>query len=37
MKKKTGLNGSVKLFSVDYYPINTNNFLDIHRYLIKET
>ena len=37
MKKKTGLNGSVKVFSVDYNPIDTNDFLDIHRYLIKET
>ena len=35
-KKKTELMGSVKLFSVDYRSINTNEILDIHKYLIKE-
>ena len=35
--KKAELKGSVKFFSVDYRHINTNEFLDIHRYLIKET
>ena len=29
--KKTGLKGSVKLFSVDFDPINTNEILDIHK------
>ena len=33
--KKTGLGGVVKLFSVDFNPINTNNILDIYKYLIK--
>ena len=33
--KKTGLKGSVK-FSVDYRSINTNEILDIHKYLMKE-
>ena len=35
-KKKKELMGSVKLFSVDYRSINTNEILDIHKYLIKE-
>ena len=34
-KKKTGLKGSVKLFSVGFIPIDTNNILDIHGYLMK--
>ena len=33
--KKTGLKGTVKFFSVDFNPIDTNNILDIHRYLMK--
>ena len=37
MIKKTGLKGSVKFFSVDYRPINTNEVSDIHRFLMKET
>ena len=32
--KKTGLK---QIFSVDYNAINTENILDIHRYLIKDT
>ena len=36
MKKKTGLKGSVILFSVDYRSISTNEILDVHKYLIKE-
>ena len=36
MKKKAGLKGSVKFFSVDN-AIDTNDILDIHRYLMKET
>ena len=35
--KKTWLKGSVKVFSVDYNAIDTNNILDIRRYLVKET
>ena len=35
--KKTGLNGSVQAFSVDYNAIDTNNILDIHRFLMKQT
>ena len=31
MKKKTGLKGTLKVFSVD-----TNDILDIHRYLMKK-
>ena len=34
--KQTGLKGFVKNFSVDYNPIDTNDVLDIHRYLMKE-
>ena len=32
---KIGLNGHVYDFSVDYDIINTSNFIDIHKYLIK--
>ena len=35
--KKTGLKGVVKFFSVDYNPIDTNDILDIHKYLMKKT
>ena len=34
-KNKTGLTGSVTFFSVDFNPIDTNDFLDIHRCLMK--
>ena len=34
-KKKKGLNGYVYHFSVDYNIIDTNNIVDIHKYLIK--
>ena len=34
--KKTGLKGSVDFFSVHFNPIDNNNILDIHRYLMKE-
>ena len=37
MKKKTGLKGIVKLFSVDFNPIDNNNISDIHKYLMKRT
>ena len=33
--KKTGLNSN--FFSVDFNPIDTNNILHIHKYLIKRT
>ena len=35
--KKTGLRGVVKLFSVDFNPIDTNDILHIHKYLMKRT
>ena len=35
--KKTGLKGVVTFFSVDFNPIDTNNILDIHKYLKKIT
>ena len=35
--KKTGLKGSVHFFSVDFNPIDTNDVLDIHKYLMKKT
>ena len=34
--KKTGLNGHVYDFSVDYDAIAFNNMLDIHNYLMKK-
>ena len=33
MKKKTGLIGAVNFFSFDFNPIDTNDILDIHKYL----
>ena len=35
--EKTGLKGVVKFFSVDFNPIDTNDILDIHKYLMKRT
>ena len=35
--KKIGLKGSGKFFSVDFNPTDTNDILDIHRYLMKGT
>ena len=35
--KKTGLKGVVKFFSVDFNPIDINDLLDIHIYLLKLT
>ena len=35
--KKTGLKGVVTFFSVDCNPMDTNNILDIHKYLMKKT
>ena len=34
---KTGLKGVAKFSSVDFNPIDTNEILDIHRYLMKRT
>ena len=36
MKKKTGLNGYVYEFSVDYNIIDTSNIIDIRKYLMKK-
>ena len=36
MKKNRNWKGIVKFFSVDFNPINTNDFLDIRRWLMKE-
>ena len=33
--KKTGLKGSITLFSVDFNLIDTNDILDMHKYLMK--
>ena len=33
--KQQGLKESVKFFSVDFHPIDTDDILDIHRYLMK--
>ena len=35
--EKTGLKGVVTVFSVDFNPIDTNDILDIHKYLMKRT
>ena len=35
--KRTGLKRVVKCFSVDFNAIDTNNILDIHKYLMKRT
>ena len=35
--KRTGLKGIANIFSVDFNPTDTNNILDIHKYLIKGT
>ena len=35
--KKTELKGIVKMFSVDFNPIDTNDILDIRKHLIKRT
>ena len=35
--KKTGLTGVVNFFSVDFNPIDTNDILDIDKYLMKRT
>ena len=33
--RKTESKGVVKFFSVDFNPIDTNDTLDIHKYLMK--
>ena len=35
--KKTGLKENIIFFSVDFNPIDTNDILDIHKYLMKRT
>ena len=35
--EETGLKGSVNVFSIDFNPIGTNDVLDTHRILMKET
>ena len=37
MKKKTGLEVAVNFFSVDFNPIDTNNIIDIRKYLMERT
>ena len=37
MKKKTGLKAVVKFFFLEFNPIDTNDILDIHKYLMKRT
>ena len=37
MKKKTGLREVANFFSVDFNPIDTNNIIDIHKYLMERT
>ena len=34
---KSGWKGVIKFFSVDFSPIDTNDVLDIHKYLMKRT
>ena len=34
--KKAGINGLVYKFSVDYNVIDTNNIINVHKYLIKK-
>ena len=33
--EKTGLQGMINVFSVDFNPIETNDIVDIHKYLMK--
>ena len=35
--KKIGLRESIKFFSVDFNPIDTNDILDIWKYIMKDT
>ena len=37
LKRKTGLKGIVNYFSVDFNPIDTEDILDIYKYLMKGT
>ena len=36
LKKKTGLKGLVNVFCVDINPIDNNNIIDIHKYLMEK-
>ena len=36
MKKKTGLKGVVKFLSAVFNPTDSNDILDIHKYLMKK-
>ena len=35
--KKNKIKRSCRIFSVDFNPIDTNNVLDIHKYLMRRT
>ena len=35
--EKTGLKGAVNFFSDDFNPIDSNDILDIHKHLMKQT
>ena len=35
--KKTGFNGYVYNFSIDYYATDVDDIVDIHKYLMKKT
>ena len=37
IKKKTRIKGIVQIFSVDFNPADTNDVLDIYKYLMKRT
>ena len=37
MKKKIGLREVANFFFVDFNPIDTNNIIDIHKYLMERT
>ena len=37
IRKKTGLNGVVNFFFVDFNPVDTNDILDSHIYLMERT
>ena len=34
---KTGLKAAIKVFSIDFSIIDTNDVLDMHKHLMKET
>ena len=37
MKKKNRIKRSSKIFSVGFNPIDTNDILDVHKYLMNRT